>query len=281
LNAPRTLSNPHTRWYKIGPLLVAGAILFMATLGKQVLDVPPPPTPVDPTFDAIIKGPVGILVNVATFALWGAALYVAWKLKAVSLEGTTLRLKGFREEATVPLHQVEAIEQPWWSQQFARIEFHGETPFGESIWFIPVGGRRGFTEPSVTVTELRALIGNALGDRSLAPPAPLTDYAAEWRTLRRLRAISVLGILGFLGTGMYLIVSGTKGFAIGLLPLLPAVAGMLADWRVREWPCPQCRLPYFANGLSLLLPKVFIRSCRHCGLPRGAKGPVLPAPQSE
>jgi hypothetical protein len=281
LSLPRNLSNPHTKWYKIGPVLGVALFLFMMTFGKMLFEVPHPPTPVDPRFDAIFKGPIGMLVTLVAIAIWSSMLYYAWKLKSVALDGTTLQLKGLREEVAVPLHQVRGVEQPWWSQQFARIEFHGETSFGDSIWFIPIGGRRGLMEPSGTVTELRALVAHSIGDRSFPPPAPLTDYTGEWRTLRRLRAISFLGTVGFFGTAFYAAIAHPGSFAYPLLAFIPGVVGMVAGMRADRWLCPRCREPFFASRWRRFLPSFFTRSCGNCGLPRGAKGPPLPMPDGE
>ncbi|MEO6067758.1 MAG: hypothetical protein ABJB33_04350 [Gemmatimonadota bacterium] len=266
------LSDRRTKLLKIGPFLGATAILVFVVVGHAIL---PPPTQAPPV-QLPLPAWFGILFNLAALSIWGTALYAGWKLKTIQVDGDVLTIGGLRREITVPLHQVAEVGSVAFGR-FARIELHGETEFGSSIWFVPTRGDEGFLRPARAVLELRTLVGHRMGDRSATPPAP-TDFVASWSRLRRWRIaraasfILPFAALPFLST---LFPSGPSvGVPPALLLFLPVgLTWIISGNVIQRWSCPQCGQRFFATRWGFPLPAFLTRACRHCGLPKGQAHP--------
>ncbi len=74
-------------------------------------------------------------------ACWAHALARWWRLyrdPAVRIDGEVLLLERHAVRVTLPLHQVEAVEQPGLlAGDRVRLRLTRDTPFGRTIWFSP------------------------------------------------------------------------------------------------------------------------------------------------
>lgn len=267
------LSDHRTKAIKIGTFLAIDVLAVVFLFAKPT--APPIPTPLPPLVEP--GGAAYFAFMGMTALIWGSAIWSAWKLKSVQLETDRLIIGGLRQQVTVPLHQVAAVHQPWWTGRLARIELDGETAFGSSVWFLTTRPDSGLLGPSRGVLELRARVAGAKGDRS-APPLPpaSTDYTADWARLRRWRRIQWLGIPAFI-VGVPIVLSLTDGSLLSLVYVLPVMFGfMLAGIKTSTWPCPQCGQRFFTGSWGIQVPALFVRECGHCGLPKGQTTPSSP-----
>lgn len=262
------LSDRRTLWYKIGPVLGAGALLVVLTLVRPRIPTPPdlPPPPIDPS------GVLAIVINVVAWAVWGVGLYAAWRLKTVAVEGDRLIIGGLRRTVAVPLHQVEEVT-PIIFGHFGRIDLHQETGFGGSIWFLPAGPRAGLFQPARSILELRAAVGERRGDSSTLPVPP-TDLTAAWRRLRRWRlAHTATFVVEFVAFPFLLSKFATAtigGFPAPLVLFLPVgLIWIISGNVIQHWPCPGCGQRFFSTRWGFPLPAFMTSACRHCGLRKG------------
>ncbi len=102
-------------------------------------------------------------VSVLLFvALWASVWNLfAFRLKNVCLEGDRLRIYDFWQEVTIPVSEIENVENTgWWRGNPRRIilKLRRATVFGNKIAFVPAG--LGFANETIT-KELRNLIAQA------------------------------------------------------------------------------------------------------------------------
>lgn len=262
------LSDHRTKGIKLGSLLALPAIFIFALLAERYFPKPPP-TDIPPPFK--FPAPVTGFFMAVTVGIWGTIIFTGWKIKTVRVVEGNLRIGGWREEIDVPLHQVGEVDQPLPVGRLARLALHEDTRFGDTIWFLPIGAREGLFGPFRGVSELRAIVAGARGDRSVLPPPPV-DYAEAWRGYRRLRRINLLS-----PPAMF-IAFAVMEWNFPRSPLvLPLIFLFMLPWMItgtllQRWPCPRCGQQFFGTWANLL-PNIFIRRCNNCGLPKGETDP--------
>lgn len=267
----RQLSAPQTRLIKIGVPL--GMCVAYAG-GQLVTTFHSPPAPQLRNLD-LFPG-FRLLVGALSTLFWGYAVLLAWRLKALRLDGSTISISGLRHEVETPLRQVEAVSQTWWLPGVAILEFRTATDFGDRIWFLPARPRLFGWGPSATVTDLRTTL--KAGDLGLpAAPGDPTDYHSQWQRYtfwRRAFWVTLLtyfpGVF-FLGSTLQPLVGGDVAFPVAWIAWV--IPFFISSWKLQGWPCPRCGLPFFSSRWGFRLPHFAVRACRHCGLPKGQVEP--------
>ena len=257
MNTPPTLlSASHTRSMKILPFLAAAFLVVFYFVARPLL---PPPPPADPAITFSMPEWLSWAVFTLSWAIWGSVLFAAWKIKSVIVEGDQVWIRGLRREISVPLHQVAGVEQPIWMPRLARIELHAESEFGSSIWFLPTRGAAVGGVPT-----LRRLAAVSVGDRAAAPVPP-PDYRRSWAQLRLLR-IAQIGCLALFFT-LPPLIGATSNLA---LIFAPGIGWIITGFLIGGWACPRCGQSFFGGPAAIRRPSLFVGSCRHCGLQKGA-----------
>jgi hypothetical protein len=94
--------------------------------------------------------------DVALFAMAIDGVRRCGAMKRVVLTGDSLRVSNFLREITVPLNDVDEIDEIEGKAYRVVVRFRSPTPFGRRIIFSPIGWS--FPHPHPIVAELRAAV---------------------------------------------------------------------------------------------------------------------------
>jgi hypothetical protein len=255
-------------------VLVMGPVMRLMLTGGSL--------PEQPEFPAVFPKLVGGL----SVLIWSYALYLSYRIKEVILDGDHLIVSGWRRRLQIPLQQVESVEQVWWRPRSAELLLRRETEFGNRILFLPMQPAMLPWIPSPTVQELRELIVQASRrvvhrQSSDSSSAARSDYSLEWRYYffwrRTFWLIVLIYFPGVVGLSYLLTPILGENIAVPTAWGLWVVALFLTLIKLRKWLCPRCRMPFFETRFGLPLPHLSVKSCRNCGLPKGAVAPPTAA----
>jgi hypothetical protein len=99
-------------------------------------------------------GFIALFVVVSTVVMGWMTVH----LQRVGYSGRELVVANYWREARIPFDRVSAVESVWWYRsRLVRIRFHGATPFGDCVYYLPKWGpfRAIFSRPE---EELRRLL---------------------------------------------------------------------------------------------------------------------------
>jgi len=166
--APAPETAPHTVW-------LSGAIL--TALNKLIL-----PTVWVGALTGILLWAIyttGSLAVAEGFRLIAAlalgatafALWLTWRVQKVGYRGRQLVVANYWREARIAFEDVEAVEPVWWYWgRLVRIRFRRETPFGDTVYYLPKWGpaRCLFARPDQELRDIlastpAASLGGSLG----------------------------------------------------------------------------------------------------------------------
>jgi hypothetical protein len=107
-------------------------------------------------------------------------------------------------------------------------------------------------------------------------------FYAEWKDYRRRRWMFWSLLLGYL-PGVFTIamllekvLHSTADILLFFVAAIWVVTGIIAQRRLRYWPCPRCGQPFFASRSSVRIFSLwwfyrpFTNRCVHCRLPKWA-----------
>jgi hypothetical protein len=105
--------------------------------------------------DGTPESPIFGFITLPMLVLGGCwLLYLALKLKAVSLHGDHVCISSYFRKELILLAEIESVKEwPW----LIIVRFNHDTHFGRSIWFMPKRGLMHFF-PEPVADELRAAV---------------------------------------------------------------------------------------------------------------------------
>jgi hypothetical protein len=110
------------------------------------------------------------LVAVLTMVATGFGIWFTWRLQRVGYSGRQLVVSNYWREARIAFQDVEAVEPVWWYRgRMVRIRFRNETPFGDTVYYLPKWGpiRCLFDSPDQELRDILASTPTASASGSL------------------------------------------------------------------------------------------------------------------
>ena len=122
--------------------------LSLASIMVGILSLPPDPTDVPAPFWGMFA--VAMVVGAV------AVGWLAWSLKWVEMDETRLYVRGLRDEAVVPLVEIDRVTQNrWLNTRHVRVSFRRDTDAGTRVVFLPARTRWAFWREDEVVEALR------------------------------------------------------------------------------------------------------------------------------